>query len=227
MSSAISRRGADGVALLTRSGRNDYVVKYNDAYVGDTMTFGNLTVQAGLRYDNQTGRNAALTFGANPLAPDILKTVALPGDSRDLKWKSVSPRLGATYKLGTNTLLRGSYNRYVDQLGGNVMSAGNPYSYGHGLYFYWTDANGDKTVQRSEIDFGSGIYGTYGNIDPNNPNPTAKPSRFDYNMKPPKTDEFIGGLEQQFGDFAVGADYSYRKVHGLLVAGAREDAGSG
>jgi carboxypeptidase family protein len=199
----------EGVALLTRSGRNDYTVKYNDIYVGDTMEFGNLTVQAGLRYDNQTGRNHTLSFGQNPLAPDLLSTVVLAGDTKDLQWKSVSPRLGATFKLGSKTLLRGSYNRYVNQLGGDVMSAGNPFSYAAGLYYYWTDKNGDKTVQRNEI---GDYYGTYGNIDPDNPNPKSKTSRFDYNMKPPKTDELIGGVEQQlFGDLAIGADYSYRK----------------
>ena len=202
----------EGLALLTRSGRNDYLVKYNDAYLGDTLTFGNLTLQAGLRYDKQTGRNAALTFNANPLAPDVLQTVVLPSDTRDLKWTSVSPRVGATFKLGDKTLLRGSYNRYVNQLGGDVMSAGNPFSYSAGLYFYWTDKNGDKTVQRNEIDFASGPYGAYGNIDPDNPNSNTRSARFDYNMKPPKTDEFIGGIETQLlGDFSVGADYSYRK----------------
>jgi hypothetical protein len=207
-----SGKPGEGLALLTRSGRNDYKVKYNDLYLGDTLTFGNLTVQAGLRYDKQTGRNAALTFGANPLAPDVLKTVVLPGDTRDLKWTSVSPRVGATFKLSDKTLLRGSYNRYVNQLGGDVMSAGNPFSYSAGLYFYWTDKNGDKTVQRDEIDFASGPYGTYGNIDQDNPNSNSRSARFDYNMKPPKTDEFIGGIETQvLGDFAVGADYSYRK----------------
>ncbi len=202
----------EGVALLTRSGKNDYIVKYNDAYVGDTMAFGNLTLQVGLRYDNQTGKNAALTFDANPLAPDVLKTVVLPGDSRDLKWKSVSPRIGATYKIGENTLARGSYNRYVNQLGGDVMSAGNPFGYSAGLYFYWTDANGDKTVQRNEINFPGGVYAPYGNIDPDNPNSNARSARFDYSMKAPKTDEFIGGIERQiFTDYAVGVDYSYRK----------------
>jgi hypothetical protein len=203
--------GFDGVALLTRSGRNDYTVKYRDAYVGDVITMGKMTLQAGLRFDNQTGKNAALTFDANPLAPDVLKTVTFVGDSKDLKWDSVSPRLGFTYKLSDKTLLRGSYNRYVDQLGGNVMSAGNPFSYAHGIYYYWTDSNHDQTVQRSEIDF-SGIYGTYGNIDSDNPNPAAKTARFDYNMKAPKTDELIAGIEQQLsGDFSIGADYSYRK----------------
>ena len=199
----------EGLALLTRSGKNDYVVKYSDAYLGDTLTLGNLTLQLGLRFDNQTGRNASLTFDANPLAPEVLKSVVLPGDTRDLKWNSVSPRIGGTFKLSDKTLLRGSYNRYVNQLGGDVLSAGNPFSYSAGLYFYWTDKNGDKTVQRDEI---GGLYGPYGNIDPDNPNSTNKTARFNYNMKPPKTDEFIGGIEQQlFGNFAVGADYSYRK----------------
>jgi hypothetical protein len=202
----------EGIALLTRSGKNDYIVDYNDAYLGDTMTFGNLTLQAGLRYDHQIGRNHNLTIDANPLAPDILSTVVLPGDTRDLKWNSVSPRIGATYKLGEKTLLRGSYNRYVNQLGGDVMSAGNPFSYSAGLYFYWHDKDGDNTVQRDEIDFASGIYGTYGNIDPDNPNGANKTARFNYHMKPPKTDEFIGGIEHElFGNFSVGANYSYRK----------------
>ncbi|GAC1435469.1 MAG: hypothetical protein NVSMB68_07610 [Thermoanaerobaculia bacterium] len=202
----------EGLALLTRSGANDYIVKYNDAYLGDTVSIGNLTLQAGLRFDKQTGRNATLTFQANPLAPDVLKTVVLPGDTRDLKWSTVSPRLGATFKLTDKTLLRGSYNRYGNQLGGDVMSAGNPFSYSAGLYFYWTDKNGDKTVQRDEINFAAGPYGAYGNIDPDNPNSASKSARFDYGMKVPKTNEFIGGVEQQlFGNFSVGADYSYRK----------------
>src|SRR5207245_1049507 len=123
-----SGKPGEGVALLTRSGKNDYTVKYQDAYFGDTITLGNLTLQAGPRYDNQTGRHKALTFDANPLAPDILSAVVLTGDPKNLKWNSVSPRIGATYKLGDKTLLRGSYNRYVNQLGGDVRSAATPYT---------------------------------------------------------------------------------------------------
>jgi hypothetical protein len=204
--------GTHGVALLTRSGATDYRVSYQDYYIGDTITTGNLTVQGGLRFDRQKGRNSAVAIGANPLAPDILAAVTVPGDTRELQWKSVSPRIGATYTLGSSqkTLIRGSYNRYVDQLGGNVVGAGNPYNYAAGIYYYWTDANGDKTVQRSEL---GGIYGTYGNLsDPTNPNQVPQNARLDYSMKPPKTDEFIvGGERQVLDDFSIGVDYTYRK----------------
>jgi len=128
-----------------------------------------------------------------------------------LKWNSVSPRIGFTYSInGTRrTLIRGSYNRYVDQLGGDLVSAGNPYNYAAGLYYFWTDANGDKTVQKGEL---GGYFGTYGNIDPEHPNDVPHNARLDYGMKPPKTDEFIGGIEVQLlQDLSVGIDYTHRK----------------
>jgi hypothetical protein len=200
-----------GLALLTRPGSNHYRIGYTDYYLGDTITTGNLTVQGGLRFDRQKGKNGANAITANPLAPDILAPVTVPADTRELNWNSVSPRLGFTYTLnGTRkTLIRGSYNRYVDQLGGNVVSAGNPYNYAAGIYYYWNDANHDKTVQRGEI---GGYYGTYGNIDPDHLNDVPHNARLDYGMTPPKTDEFIGGVEMQLmDDVSVGADYTYRK----------------
>ena len=203
--------GIHGVALLTRPGSNNYRIGYQDYYIGDTITTGNLTVQGGLRFDRQTGKNGANAITANPLAPDILAAVTVPADMKDLKWNSVSPRLGFTYTLdGTHkTLIRGSYNRYVDQLGGSVVSAGNPYNYAAGLYYYWTDSNGDKTVQKSEL---GGYYYTYGNIDPEHPNDVPHNARLDYGMTPPKTDELIGGVEMQLmDDLSVGVDYTYRK----------------
>jgi Carboxypeptidase regulatory-like domain len=201
----------NGIALLTRPGSNNFLIGYTDFYAGDTITTGNLTLQGGLRFDRQKGRNGANPITANPLAPDLLAAVTVPADTRELHWNSVSPRIGATYTVGTThkTLLRASYNRYVDQLGGNVVSAGNPYNYAAGLYYYWTDLNHDKTVQRNEL---GAYYGTYGNIDPDNPNAVPHLARLDYGMKPPKTDEFILGAETQLlQDLSVGADYTYRK----------------
>lgn len=200
-----------GAALLTRPGANNFRVGYTDYYAGDMVTAGNLTLQGGLRFDRQKGRNEANPITANPLAPDILAAVTVPADKRELQWNSVSPRLGFTYTLNgkRRTLIRGSYNRYVDQLGGNVVSAGNPYNYAAGIYYNWTDANHDKIVQRSEL---GNYYGVYGNIDPDHPNDIPRNARLDYRMKTPKTDELIGGLEMQLmSDVSAGIDYTYRR----------------
>jgi len=207
-------QGDAGVALLTRPGNPDYRLNYSDLYLGDTLTTGNLTVQAGLRYDLQKGRNNPSISSANPLRPDLLKELDYAGDSRDLKWKSISPRLGATLSLGPDrkSLVRASYNRYVDSLGGNIIGAGNPILYAQGLYYNWNDANHDNFVQPNEVLVDEGVYGPYGSINPDDPNSLTSTSRFDYSMTPPKTDELILGFETQLlTDFTVGIDYSYRK----------------
>src|SRR5436305_8365131 len=105
--------GVNGVALLTRPGSNNFRIGHTDYYLGDTITTGNLTVQGGLRFDRQKGRNGDNAITANSLAPDILAAVTVPSDKRELNWNSVSPRLGFTYTLnGTHrTLIPGSYNR--------------------------------------------------------------------------------------------------------------------
>src|SRR5213594_3511502 len=131
--------GSCYTAYLYRDSLKTYSEKYNDFYAGDTILMGNLTLQVGLRYDMQKERNEATAVGPNPLLSTPLQlpikgsggfqTAYLPplsygGDARDLKWNSVSPRIGFTYALGQTkkTLLRGSYNRYVDQLGATVST---------------------------------------------------------------------------------------------------------
>ncbi|MCU1350004.1 MAG: hypothetical protein JWO56_3034, partial [Acidobacteria bacterium] len=199
------------VALLTRPGVQNYVVRYADYYLGDTITTGNLTIQGGLRFDRQNSQASSVTIGANSILSDVLGNVTIPADVQKLKWNSVSPRLGFTYTLpgSQRTLVRGSYNHYVDQLGGNIAGAGNPYNYANGLYYYWKDANADKTVSRNEL---LGYYGVYGSVDPDNPNSNKSLVRLDYHMKVPKTDEIILGVEREvMSDLSVGIDYSYRK----------------
>src|SRR5206468_8506589 len=116
-----------------------YTEKYNYFSADNTILIGNLTRQGGLRYDTQKERNEATSVGPNPLLSTplqlpikgtggfqtaFLPPLSYPGDTRDLKWNSVSPRIGFTYALGQTkkTLLRGSYNRYVDQLGSQIAN---------------------------------------------------------------------------------------------------------
>lgn len=210
----------DGFALavMTRQGVANYGTTYTDLYVGDTMLLGNLTLQVGLRYDLQEGSNSPSSTVANTVIPDILPSVAFSGDAQALEWTSISPRIGATYSLGTTrrTLLRGSYNRYVGQLSAGPFYDVSPIAAYQALYYYWDDANGDKNVQRGELDFDTGGLPWY-NIDPENPSSNVPLGRFDYDMKPPKTDEFVIGLEQELlPEFTVGLNYTHRVFSDFL-----------
>ncbi len=232
--------------LLSRDRNAAYAEKYNNAYVGDTVLMGNLTIQAGLRYDIQKSRNTASSSPANPiLATPLtiacgpiaisqgvctngsittsLPAISFPGDTRDLKWNSLTPRLGVTYALGADkkTLLRAGYNRYVDQIGSSVAGAS---ALGYVSYDYFTadDKNGDHIITRNELLRARVFY----YIDPTNPTSLQSATRLDYNMKPTHTDEFIlGGERELMTDFSVGVNYTFRKINDVVARIAEKTQG--
>jgi hypothetical protein len=204
-----------------------YRVKYQDAYVGDTILLGNLTIQAAIRYDQQTGRVDAGSLGANTTAPDLVPAVSWNAVS-GLKWNNVSPRVGLTYALGTQkrTLLRGSYNRYIGALGGSDVYLPSPGNYRY-MYFYFTDLNGDKVAQRNEIDVASGPQ-AWNAIDPSNPSLPQQYYRWASNIKAPHTDELIAGFEQELlADFSVGVNGTYRKLRDFTWSVGEKTQGKG
>ena len=217
--------------LFSRPANSDTTGQYTDLYVGDTMLLGNLTLQAGLRYDQQKGHSAALSTTANPDIPDILPAASL-NVADEIDWTSISPRIGATYTFGTThrTVLRGGYNRYVDQLGTATMGAANPLSLYQYIYFYGVnDINGDGHISGAEL-AGSPdayIYATYG-LDPNDPEHTKQLVRFDDDMKAPSTDEFVVGFEHELmSDFTLGVNYTHRDINDVLYNRAEKTAGQG
>jgi hypothetical protein len=227
-------------AVLYRAANSQLDQKYKDIYAGDTVLMGNLTIQAGLRWDDQSTFNPAAVTAANPLIGTPINlpvrgtggftTASLPpltyaGDQKKLDWKTISPRIGLTYALGADkkTLLRAGYNRYVNQVGSLIsyVSPIGSYSY---FSFLGNDANGDHIAQRSEL---LKIQGWYG-LDPANPGSATSVHRVDYGMKAPHSDEFIVGAERELiTDFSVGVNYSYRKYHNLIESRAEHTQGKG
>lgn len=232
-----------GIAVLPRDFVTGYDEKYNDFYLGDTILFGNVTVQAGLRWDRQRTMNLPQSAAANPILATPLTlpcvsslgctggslSAAVPplsyaGDPQQLKWNSVTPRLGATYALGADkrTLLRAQYNRYAGQLG-SVVSGANPLAYS-AWYIYGVDANNDHIIQRDEL------MKLIRSTGLNQANPTA-PSitrRVDYGMKVPLTDEVLVGVERELlSDFAMGVNYTYRKYNNLYWTTFEKTQGKG
>ena len=235
------------IAALFRDHVAGYGEKYHDFYVGDTILMGNLTLQAGLRWDRQESLNTPVTAAANPiLATPLtlpcgggltggcgsagtlqasLPTLNFPGDPRSLKWNTVSPRIGLTYSLGADkkTLLRAGYNRYVSQLGSAISTASPLGGYTY-FYFYGDDTNNDKIIQRSEL---KRVIG-YTAVDPANPTALKGTRRVDYGMKVPTTDEIIlGGERELMTDFSVGVNYTYRKYNNLLQTRFEKTPGKG
>lgn len=203
--------------LLSRGVRPVYKNQFWSGTLGDTITTGNLTVQVGVRYDQQQAKNLPGTSFGNTLVPDLLPTIQYHG-AKDWQFDVTNwqPRVSATYALGEKktTLVRASYAQFADQLGYiGYYASGVPIS--NGYYYYWQDANGDKIVQRNEIDFSYGYTGFYNDIDPRTlPN---IPNTIQSGLKVPKTNEFTVGIDQQFTDtFAASATFSYRNTNNLI-----------
>ena len=83
---------------------------YWSGYLQDTFSFDRLSINAGIRYDHQTGENAATVVPGNPSFPDILPAIDYPGSGEPFTWEDWQPRLGITYALGQNrsTVLKAS-----------------------------------------------------------------------------------------------------------------------
>ncbi len=202
-------------AVLSRDSRPVTSLKYTDLWAQDTLTFGNLTVNAGVRYDRQKGHNDSSTVQANPVFPDLLPSVTYPGADAGFTWTSVTPRLGLTYALGKDrkTLLRASYSRFADQLGSAVAGWLSPL-YPPG-YVYGNAYNNLGNGKLTRNDFvPNGAFG-----------PTVNPitkgllvsNAVDPNLTPPKTDEVLLSVEHSLlPEFVVGLNLTYRHLTDLL-----------
>jgi hypothetical protein len=203
-----------GVAWITRPRNAGYLVQYSSGYLGDTFSKGRLTINAGVRYDHQTGANSPSSAVANPAFPTILPALNFPGGGQGIKWNNVSPRVALTYALdeARKTVLRASYARYAGQLAGGDAAFDNPLGSNSLIAYQWTDLNHDGLAQPNEINFGAGVqYAAF--VDPNNPGQaTASVNKIDPNYKANTDDEVIVGLDREvIPDFAVSAAYTWRR----------------
>ncbi|MBV8517530.1 MAG: TonB-dependent receptor [Acidobacteria bacterium] len=211
-----SETGGTDVVALQRFPLLTFFSKSTDAYIGDTMLLGNLTVQAALRFDQQKGGNSAGVAQANPVIPEVLPTINFDA-ATGLTWRNVSPRIGITYALGADrrTLLRAGYNRYVDQMSATTVTPTSAGAYSL-VYYYFNDLNHDKIAQHDEIDFDYGPL-AFGGFDPSNPTASTAFTRWDHNLKAPTTDEILlGGEREILTNFSVGVNLTYRKLRDFI-----------
>jgi hypothetical protein len=203
-------------AVITRQSNLVVDNEYWSGFLQDAITLDRFSINVGVRYDKQTGENAATVVPGNPSFPEILPAIDYPGSGQPFEWEDWQPRLGLTYALGANrsTVLKASYARYAEALGTGLIDNINPIGSVSYAYYAWND-DGDNLVQVGEVDF-SELLNSRG-YDPDNPAAVSAVDNFDSDIHSPLTDEILAGIDHElFPAFAVGATYTYRKFSDQL-----------
>ncbi|MFY9823953.1 MAG: carboxypeptidase regulatory-like domain-containing protein [Thermoanaerobaculia bacterium] len=202
------------VLAVARDGGASVEQTYKDVYLQDTLTSGNLTANIGVRYDVQGGTNLSRSQPAASLLPSVLPAVSISSSDIGFEWKDFTPRLGLTYALGAErkTLLRASYSRFADQLGTGQAGFLNPLG-GPGYAYFATTNTGQPNVTLGQV----GSFLAYSS----NVNPFTggllQANALDSNLKAPKTDELLLGIEHALlPEFVVGVNLTYRKITDIL-----------
>ena len=174
--------------------------KYTSIWAQDTLAIGRLTLNAGLRYDHQTGDNESHTRAAHPTRPDIFPETTFGGGDAGIDWRSIHPRLGATWAPGSNrtSLIRASFSQFADQMGTTMINRLSPFG---DIYAYTNSGTGEFYAARG--------------FNPNNPAEVVNQN--DRGMDAPVTTELLVGIEHAIlPELVVGAHVTARNVSDIL-----------
>jgi hypothetical protein len=188
--------------------------RYNNAYVGDTISLKRATINLGLRWDRSTSSALPAEVPAVPGFESVgLVALSVPGVPNAIKYNTVTPRLGINYSLDETrrTQVRASYAMFAAQLGAANASVVSPAQYSY-IYYNAIDRNGNSTAELNEILFNQGNQG-YSGFDPQNPSRVDKSVNvIGSDLGSPKTHEFLVGVDRQvMPQFSVSAAFTYRR----------------
>jgi hypothetical protein len=185
----------------------DVVYKRMSLYAADTATFGKLTVNLGLRFDQEKGlsnpatRHAIMLNGNTPVLTQymgdfVAKEITSP------KFNVLSPRLSFSYDFAGDgkTVAKLALARYGSQTGNTLIDQTLAGYFGwKEMDFYWYD-DGDEIPEVGEWDES---YYAYTSFDPSNPNPSDITSVFADGYKSPQLDELTLSIERQISEDMV------------------------
>ncbi len=200
--------------------------KYMHAFVGDTITFNRMTINAGLRWDRQTSSVNEFSQAGNPNLPSLLPDVTGQAAKDVVVWNSVTPRIGVSYSLdeARKTLLRASYGMFASQLNATAGGFLSTVQY-RGVYFYdVVDRNGNRVVDPAEIAgrgcteaiAATGACSYYG-FDPANPGATDDPIHTVGDYSTPITHEFqLGADRELMPNFGISGTFTWRHFNDFV-----------
>ncbi len=202
----------DADAAVVREGLVSIGGSHWSAYVGDVFTKSRTRLHLGLRWDGQSSGNRASSASANVSFPERLPAVAFDGGG-DISWSTVQPRLGVSYALDEErrTVLRASYACYAQRLPLSLVAHENPAKLSF-LAYDWHDVNGDRLVQREEVDEDTLRWSS--GVDPADPAAaTETVDRFDPDFAPMRDHEFVLAVDREIRPGLVaGAAYTWRRT---------------
>jgi hypothetical protein len=209
----------------------DYIINYDfkrySAFLQDTVTFGRLTLNLGLRYDREESGVAQNTIPASPWLPAYMPTLEVPKMKAPVAWKVLSPRLSLVYDItgdGKN-LIKFSASRYGSQSGFGMAGFINPVGWTE-IDVIWQDLNADGVVTESELyglnwddyslqDVNDPTYWLwYGGFNPDDPTSLTVRNEFASTHKSPLLDELNLSFERAISDdFAGRVELIYKKSY--------------
>jgi hypothetical protein len=206
------RNGVPEDADLHRDNGSRTAMSAWAAYFNDSFTRGRVTLNGGVRADYQRDEALPATIGANPIVPDFLPEIAFTGADSGVRLIDISPRFGLTYDVSGDgrTVAKAGANRFFGQ---GVFTAGilNPVA-ATSVSFPWNDANGDRFVQRGELDLARVLRFT-NNYNPANPAAAVSANQVDPNLRNDRVDELLLGIDHEvMRDFGIGVAYIYRRI---------------
>jgi len=194
-------------------------------FAQDTVTFGKLSINLGLRYDNERSMVKDQKVPASPFLAQLLPALEIAKLDPGISWNVFSPRVSFIYDIfGTGKdVLKLSLARYGTQEGFGAAYFLNPMGWG-GVGVIWQDLNGDGMAAENEL-FGrdgdgnlvaptpSSILWAWGvNVD--NPTDVTPANRVDKNYNAPLLDEITLSYEKElFTDFRASLEFYYKKQH--------------
>lgn len=180
-------------------------------YANDTFRRDRLTLNLGIRMDNQKGNNKASTSPAIPGFEAFVGPLEFAGNDGP-SFTNFSPRVGATYDISGDgkTIIRGNYAHYSDAYNPTYVTNINPTATSNGAFFNYTNLNGDREITPDEITAGPFYYGGLsGPVFDVNAFLASRKIADDFHNS--GADEIIAGFEHQLAtDLSVGVTYTYR-----------------
>jgi hypothetical protein len=215
-------------AMLQR----DYMLNYSfsrySAFLQDTISFGRLALNLGVRYDQEKSLVKDVDIPASPWLPQYMPAVKIDEYDPGVQWKVFSPRLSLTYDLfGTGKdIIKLSLARYGSQSGNNLADWVNPVGWS-AIDLLWQDNNEDGRVTNDELfgyDWDTGElkdpndpdYWVWysSSVNPDDPTSLVSLNRYDPDYNSPLLDELSVSYEKElFADFATRVEFFYKKRH--------------